>query len=489
MAENEEPLLPPVYYDGCPGCEVEQWKDNNRRVPFGIFIHIWFITLCGALPISSLFPFLYFMIRDLHVAKRVEDIGFYAGFVGSSFMLGRALTSVFWGIIADRYGRKPVIIIGIIVVVIFNTLFGLSTSYTMAIVTRFLLGSLNGLLGPIKAYSVEVSRPEYQALGISLVSTAWGMGLVVGPSIGGALAQPADKFPNLFPKDSFLGRFPYFLPCLVISIFAAVVLGTCYWLPETLHKHHQSKPSSVITEGLEGSFHGTEVKIDLEEFEGNDAKNSNENLLMNWPLMSSVIVYCVFSLHDMAYTEIFPLWAESDRTYGGLGVSSQFVGEVLAISGFSLLAFQLFVYPPVEKLVGHINLFRAAALLAIPLNAAYPFIAKLSGPELSIMVNCASLMKTVFSTAIVTGLFILQNNAVAQHQRGAANGISMTGQSIFKAIGPAAGGAIFSWTQKRRNASFLPGNHMVFFILNVVEFVGLLMSFKPFLSYSPQKKR
>jgi hypothetical protein len=34
--------------------------------------------------------------------------------------------------------------------VIFNTLFGLSTTYWMAIATRFLLGALNGLLGPIK---------------------------------------------------------------------------------------------------------------------------------------------------------------------------------------------------------------------------------------------------------------------------------------------------------------------------------------------------
>jgi len=36
--------------------------------------------------------------------------------VGSSFMLGRCLTSVLWGIVADRYGRKPVIVMGIIAV-------------------------------------------------------------------------------------------------------------------------------------------------------------------------------------------------------------------------------------------------------------------------------------------------------------------------------------------------------------------------------------
>ncbi|XP_047172474.1 protein ZINC INDUCED FACILITATOR-LIKE 1-like, partial [Vigna umbellata] len=68
-----------------------------------------------------------------------------------------------------------------------------------------------------------------------------------------------------------------------------------------------------------------------------------------------------------------------------------------------------------------------------------------------------------------------------QHQRGTANGIAMTGMSLFKAIGPASGGAILTWSQKRMDSSFLPGTHMVFFVLNIAEAVGLLMIFKPFL--------
>ena len=89
-----------------------------------------------------------FQIRDFHIAKREEDIATYAGYVGelmfivfslllhvffnqicdpntmlnifegSAFMLGRALTSVLWGIFADRYGRKPVIIMGTISVLV-----------------------------------------------------------------------------------------------------------------------------------------------------------------------------------------------------------------------------------------------------------------------------------------------------------------------------------------------------------------------------------
>ncbi|BAT89599.1 hypothetical protein VIGAN_06059100 [Vigna angularis var. angularis] len=38
-----------------------------------------------------------------------------------------------------------------------------------------------------------------------------------------------------------------------------------------------------------------------------------------------------------------------------------------------------------------------------------------------------------------------------------------------------------TWSQKRIDSSFLPGTHVVFFVLNIVEAFGLLMMFKPFL--------
>ncbi|VAH92842.1 unnamed protein product [Triticum turgidum subsp. durum] len=220
-----------VYREGCPGCAVERRKTLNPGVPYKEFFHIWTIILVSCLPISSLFPFLYFMIRDLHIAKTVEDIGFYAGFVGASYMLGRTLTSTAWGMVADRIGRKPVIVLGIFSVFLFSALFGLSVHYWMAISTRFLLGSLNGIIGPIRAYAIEVCRPEHHAIALSLVSTAWAIGLIVGPTIGGYLAQPTEKYPKLFPVDSLFGRFPYFLPCLCISVFSFPVLISCIWLP------------------------------------------------------------------------------------------------------------------------------------------------------------------------------------------------------------------------------------------------------------------
>ncbi|RVW44984.1 Protein zinc induced facilitator-like 1 [Vitis vinifera] len=130
-----------------------------------------------------------YQIRDFNIAKTEKDIGYYAGYAGASYMFGRALTSILWGMVADRYGRKPVILVGTASVVIFNTLFGLSLNYWMAISSRFLLGSMSTLLGPIMAYATEIFREEYQALGLSTINTAWGVGLIIGPALGGFLAQ------------------------------------------------------------------------------------------------------------------------------------------------------------------------------------------------------------------------------------------------------------------------------------------------------------
>ncbi|URE08560.1 major facilitator superfamily antiporter [Musa troglodytarum] len=247
MAERAAPLLAPseeaTHHENCPGCKQDQRNQFHRGIPYREFFYVWIVALCSGMfadATDTILPKFHqykvkskegSVIRDLDIAKREEDIGFYAGFVGSAFMLGRALTSILWGMVADRYGRKPVIVISLLAVIVFNTLFGLSTRYWMAIMTRTFLGFLSGLLGPIQAYASEVCRKEYQALGLSVVDTSWAMGLIFGPAIGGFLAQPAEKYPNIFSAECLFGRFPYFLPCLCISLFSVGALIACFWLP------------------------------------------------------------------------------------------------------------------------------------------------------------------------------------------------------------------------------------------------------------------
>ncbi|RDY13687.1 Protein ZINC INDUCED FACILITATOR-LIKE 1, partial [Mucuna pruriens] len=391
----------------CPGCKVDQAKELSQGQ--GVPVRDFNIAKIEA-DISCYAVLPFFDVFNNSCKLFISDACMIKNVVGFAFMLGRCLTFVLWGIVADRYGRKPVIIIGIVAVVIFNTLFGLSTSFWMAVIMRFLLGSLNGLLGPMRAYATELFREEHQDIALST-----GTALIVGPALGGYLAQPAEKYPHIFPKNSFWDKFPYFLPNFIISVFATIVAIGCIWIPCIFH-------INIVVKMLAGN--PSQPKFGSSGV-GNKIIQKNENLFLNWPLMSSIIIYCVFSLHDIAYQEVFSLWAVSPRRLGGLNFTTDDVGNVLSISG-------------------------------------------------------ASLEPTIDIT-IITGLFLLQNRAVEQHQRAAANGISITCMSLCIAIGPATGGAVVTWSQKRMHSSFLPGTNMVFFALNLVEGLGILLMFKPFL--------
>ena len=70
-------------------------------------------------------------------------------------------------------------------------------------------------------------------------------------------------------------------------------------MQETLYIHN--KPCEDSFETLEAVFHGSNAKT--EDSEGGEP-TSKISLMKNWPLMSSIVVYCVFSLVDMAYTEV-----------------------------------------------------------------------------------------------------------------------------------------------------------------------------------------
>ncbi|XP_057451625.1 protein ZINC INDUCED FACILITATOR-LIKE 1-like isoform X2 [Lotus japonicus] len=460
-----EPLLSKIYHEDCPGCKVDQAKELKKDVTFRNIFNIWVVVLCSSLPIASLFPYLYFMVKDFNIAEREEDISAYAGYVGSAFMLGRALTSILWGMVADRYGRKPVVIIGIFSVVIFNTLFGLSTSFWMAVITRFTLGGLNGLLGPMKR-RIPSSRTLNRLCCLGSRFSLW---TSIGRLFGSE--QPVQKYPNIFAKGSFWDKFPYSLPCFVVSAIAlAVLIIACVCLPETLHNH---KVSNDNIQALESGSCGADK---------NKEKQKDESILRNWPLMSSIIVYCIFAIHDIAFSEVFSLWAVSPRRLGGLNFDTDDVGNVLAVSGMAIIIFQLGLYQPVQKVCGPIVLSRISGVLSIPIMQSFPFMTMLSGFTLYIALYTAAILKNLFIEIISTGLFILQNRAVEQHQRGVANGICMTAMSACKVIGPAGGGAILTWSQKRMNASILPGPHLVFFVLNVIEVLGVLLTLKPFLT-------
>ena len=55
-----------------------------------------------------------------------------------------------------------------------------------------------GVVGASKATVADVSDDTNQALGMTFVEASWGLGLVVGPALGGLLAEPVRQYPGTF---------------------------------------------------------------------------------------------------------------------------------------------------------------------------------------------------------------------------------------------------------------------------------------------------
>lgn len=82
------------------------------------------------------------MIASFGVEK--NEVARWAGFTGAIFSIAQSCTAVAWGRASDKFGRKPVILIGLASTMACFLLWGMSTSLPMAITIRAVMGGGNG---------------------------------------------------------------------------------------------------------------------------------------------------------------------------------------------------------------------------------------------------------------------------------------------------------------------------------------------------------
>lgn len=86
------------------------------------------------------------MVKGFHVGDK-NDASFYAGILISAFALAESCTGMFWGGLSDRYGRKPIVMLGCASTVLSLLIVGFSQSFTVALMGRVIGGALNGNIG------------------------------------------------------------------------------------------------------------------------------------------------------------------------------------------------------------------------------------------------------------------------------------------------------------------------------------------------------
>jgi MFS family permease len=128
------------------------------------------------------------------------NVGLYAGILTSSFMIGRALTAIHWGAVADTYGRKFVLLVSLITSAVGSSAFGLSTNFYAALAVRFTMGLFNGTMVVVRTMISELARgdKEAESRGVALLFSMIGYAMLISPAVGGLLSEPMTQYPDSY---------------------------------------------------------------------------------------------------------------------------------------------------------------------------------------------------------------------------------------------------------------------------------------------------
>lgn len=210
---------------------IEKLKKIYHEYPrtFWILVGITFIDRLGG---SLLFPFFALYITSKFNVG-MTDVGvLFAAFAASSFA-GQAIG----GALTDRFGRKGIILFGLIASSLSTVAMGLINSFNVFFLLAFFIGILTDIAGPARQAMIADILPEdKRADGFGIMHVVFNLTVVIGPAIGG-----------------FIAAYSYFALFIIDAIISLITAALIYnFLPETKPQAHPDAPQ----ETLGGTFAG-----------------------------------------------------------------------------------------------------------------------------------------------------------------------------------------------------------------------------------------
>ncbi|ORY68617.1 major facilitator superfamily domain-containing protein [Pseudomassariella vexata] len=448
------------------------------------------------LAMTSVYPYLPEMIASFGVEKK--DIAKWAGLTSAVFSLAQSITAVPWGRASDRFGRKPVIMTGLLCTMVCFLIWGCSTSLTMAIIVRAVQGASNGNVGIIRTMVAEmVPQRELQPKAFSIMPLVWSIGSIFGPAFGGFFANPATQFPDVFGNSTFLKKFPFALPNIMGSLIflLSLTVGTLF-LKETLErKRHVRDYGLVLGERLMAPFtkqnhhhhHHHHRRYSFQDDEmtapllaaNNDhhARQSHDHEaktdVPSSPSMKAVftrqtvinlVSYTFLALHSVAYDQVLSVFLNYPRQHhdasnthlpflfsGGFGLNSGRIGTIFTLYGIICGLIQFILFPTLCSYFGVLNCFRGCAVTFPIVYVLTPCTTLIEDETLRFAALLAVLIVKAF--AVIVGFpcttILLTNSASSLSILGTLNGFATMFSALGRAAGPAMTGAAFTWGVKR----------------------------------------
>ena len=127
--------------------------------------------------------------------RELAETASIAGYLVVCYALLQFLFSPVAGNLSDRFGRRPVLLISLFMYGINYLIAGLATTLWVLFIGRVLTGITSATYATANALIADVSPPEERAQNFGLMGMAFGLGFVVGPSLGGLLGEIDIRLP------------------------------------------------------------------------------------------------------------------------------------------------------------------------------------------------------------------------------------------------------------------------------------------------------
>jgi DHA1 family tetracycline resistance protein-like MFS transporter len=157
-------------------------------------IFILVIALLDMIGIGLVLPVMPLLIARL-TGGDPSSASLSYGAVIASYSLMQFLFSPMWGILSDRFGRRPIILCTVGVAALDYIVAAVSNTVILFLIARAIAGACGANIATIAAYTVDVTPPARRAQAFGLLMAVSVLGYVIGPAIGGLLAALGPRTP------------------------------------------------------------------------------------------------------------------------------------------------------------------------------------------------------------------------------------------------------------------------------------------------------
>ncbi|ESZ99382.1 hypothetical protein SBOR_0252 [Sclerotinia borealis F-4128] len=430
-----------------------------------------------------------------YVGVPSEALGFWVGLAISSFSICQVGTAVLWGHISDRIGRKPVILICGIMIMIGILLFGFSTRLWMILTSRALMGLSSGDAGVLKTSLAEmVKDKELQTIAFSILPLGLNLGWAVGPILGGLAANPYHVEPGKPHGARFLERYPYALPNLIAAVFFLLSWFVVFFgYMETLEsKKGRVDYGIMLRKRFVAAASKSWNKLRRKDEEDNDKEDDE---LESAPLLSDnstlapslvnaievipqapqypaiatwkqvldrrtimcIISYSFLTMHSSSYDTIISVFMAHPKQdlislqahlpfkfNGGFGSDTAEIGLMFTIFGCFCMFIPILLVNVLNKHFSVLHVFRYSCSLGVlPIYIATPFTALLPHPANFIVLSILFAAKGCMADfGFISGSILIARTCKFDNGRGRINGLQTMASALARIVGPLWAGSM-----------------------------------------------